>query len=317
MKNENRKSPEILARALAVQANELLDCFSEDSTSDPEEILQELSDVILHSRQMLAQLAPDESAVARREEAIRRNYAALRSGLALLQPALSAEIRAVFPTAKELPAGECLQLLLQHWTPDFSSRFPAAGSRTAVRELLRAEKLVEEGLQDLEDEDVEAAYERMLLLSSAVDASCAEAIRQQQEEYLSGKAAFTLPETPVSPEPVRRFYLAESRPGLPMPVCLSSGVPIRSFFVKLRLASVGGTAGFRGRAWFADEKGESVSSVKEFELPPSGEAAVTLTLKPECLLLTSCRLLVQSSDCLPDEALLMIPYEVEIRSSFK
>ena len=60
-------SPENLAKSIAIEAAELLECYQWDNNPEPEKVEEELADVLNYCLQMAAKLNLDPAAIVRRK----------------------------------------------------------------------------------------------------------------------------------------------------------------------------------------------------------------------------------------------------------
>ena len=125
----------------------------------------------------------------------------------------------------------------------------------------------------------------------------------------------------ASTEIHNEFKVAYADPTKPYVVCTTAGKPITRFFVTMKFSamrlgeSVTGTSDCK--VYFVDEKGNTISDVREFSLQMDEETSVNISMRPDSLNLDKCLLVVQNRDGAKDEALQLIPFDLNITSAFK
>lgn len=117
------------------------------------------------------------------------------------------------------------------------------------------------------------------------------------------------------------FKVAQADPSKPYVVCTTAGKPITRFFVTMKFSAVALGESVRGTAeckvFFVDDKGNTISDVREFSLQAGGETSANISMRPDSLNLKKCQLAVQDRNGAPDEALLLIPFDLSITSAFR
>ena len=137
-------------------------------------------------------------------------------------------------------------------------------------------------------------------------------------------ASTNIPPTSMMPDIVvtkryNTFRIAPADPSIPYVLCTTAGKPISRLFVTMRFTAIAlGESVEREadcKAYFVDDMGNAISDIREISLQAGGETSVHFSMQPDSVNKKKCHLVIQDKTNAPDEALQLIPFDLNLSSS--
>jgi len=117
------------------------------------------------------------------------------------------------------------------------------------------------------------------------------------------------------------YRIAPADPAIPYVLCTTAGKPITRLFVTMRFTAVAlGESVEREaecRTYFVDDRGNTISDTREFSLRAGCEITANISMQIESANLKKCHLVIQERTNASDEALQLIPFDLDISSAFR
>lgn len=116
------------------------------------------------------------------------------------------------------------------------------------------------------------------------------------------------------------YRIAPANPAIPYVLCTTAGRPITRRFVTMRFTAVALGESVEREAecktYFVDDRGNAISDIREFSLRAGCETTANISMQLESANLKKCHLVIQERTNAADEVLQLIPFDLNIISTF-
>ena len=125
----------------------------------------------------------------------------------------------------------------------------------------------------------------------------------------------------LSADRIDTFKLAMMDINKPFVACTTAGKPITRFFVTMKFIGISYLDNMVGpincKAYFVDAGGAPISEIKPFKVESGKETSVFFSMHSDSMYKDKCRLVIQEANSAADEALQLIPFDLDITSNLK